>query len=421
MVAPGRQVGMEGQPEPVSEQLGGAAPEETPAASAEIQPPPASTNPAEPPYDATPAFAPLQGDQPEPATSQPPPPRRRRTGRTLLIAGIIAIFLFSALGGAAAYANGQLTATYSPQRAVTDYFAAMGRGDVGAMMSNATFLPGAPAYLQFFGKDAVTAMMTVDQNRQISDVSVSTMHRVDDSTSVVSVSLSWGGSAKTLTYTVRKDPTRVHFLFYDSWRVEVPYTTITATLPNQAGDVQVDGLELPSISLNQAEVIQGYHQVTMLASDFYDESSQLVDGTGSTVTTAFPTTISKTAVAAAAAAVKHTFAYGPYKCDTKKYFNCPNHSYTVPAGYYEVLKAAGGDIDAYTSWRTADSGDPTANMVLVITDKPGMATASGACAMTLTVDGTKTYHFTGTWTANLTWIGGAFSADVTSSCDLKRA
>ena len=67
------------------------------------------------------------------------------------------------------------------------------------------------------------------------------------------------------------------------------------------------------------------------------------------------------------------------------------------------------------------SGDPTTTMVLVITNEAGKVTASGKCAMTLTVDGSKIYHFTGTWTGTLNWSSGAFSSNVLEDCDAVRA
>ena len=377
-------------------------------------PPPGYQAPP-PAYQAPPGYAPV------PSPFQPPPARGGGRGRTLIIIGIVAVFLIVALGGGGIYANAQLSSQYSPQRAVSDYFAAMGRGDVDGMMSNAKMLPGDATYSQYFGKDAVTAMLKVDQNRQVSGVNVTSTQSVDESTSNVTVSLTWGGTAKTLTFTVHKDTTRVHYLFYDSWRVDIPFTTLSVTLPNQAGGVQLDGVPLPSSSQKKVQAIQGFHKLTMLTSDFYDESSQVADGTTSTASIAFPTTISAAAMSAAAESVKRAFANGEPGCDAAKYFDCPNHKYAPPAGYYEILHAVGGDIRANTSWIIVFSGDPTADMVLVITSDSGKATASGSCGMTLTVDGSKTYKFKGSWTANLTWASGAFTSDVTENCDASRA
>src|SRR5438105_8441090 len=211
-----------------------AAPAQTPPAYAPPQAPPG--------YGAPAVYAPVV---------QPPPARRAGRGRVLLVVGIIAVFLIAALGGGAIFANAQLSTTYSPQRAVTDYFAALGRGDVTGMMSNAQFLPGDPSYSQYFGKDAAKALVAVDQDRQSSQVSISSTQPVDDTTSTVKVSLTWGGTPRSMNNTVTKDICRVHYVFYDSWRVDIPYTTITVTLPNQPGSVQVDDVSLPASSQNK--------------------------------------------------------------------------------------------------------------------------------------------------------------------------
>jgi hypothetical protein len=335
----------------------------------------------------------------------------------VLLIGIIAVVVLAALGGGGALANASLTSTYSPQHAVSDYFSAMARGDASGMMSNATFLSDDAAYSQFFTKDAVTAMLSADQNKQISGVKVGSTSKVDDSTYTVSMTLSWGGTARNLTYKVRKDSTRVHYLFYPSWRVQVPFTTITLSVPNQGGGVQVDGLSVPAAS-RKAEAIQGFHSLTMQATDFYSANTQVADGVETTAIVAFPTDLSSSAKAAATEAVKA--AFGNVTCDPSKYFDCPNHRYNVPAGYYDVLPAAGGDIRANSSWSLAFVGDPTASMKLTVSTDSGKVDASGICGMTLTVDGSKKYNFVGIWAGTLTWSGGAFDSDVTINCDVSR-
>jgi hypothetical protein len=285
------------------------------------------------------------------------------------------------------------------------------------MTSDATFLSDDSASSQFFTKDGVTAMLTADQNKQISNVKVGSASTVDDSTDSVSVTLSWGGTSRNLTYKVRKDSSRVHYLFYPSWRVQVPFTTITLTVPNQGGTVQVDGLSLPANS-KKTEAIQGFHSVTMQATDFYSANTQVADGVDGSPIVAFPTDLSSSARAAAASSIKA--AYGNVTCDVTKYFDCPNHRYTVKAGYYDVLPAAGGDIRANSWWSLAFVGDPTTSMKLMVSTTSGQVDASGICGMTLTVDGKSTYNFVGDWTGRLTWSGGAFSSDVTINCDVSR-
>src|SRR5690242_18876539 len=112
-----------------------------------------------------PAYA-QQFGAPYASYTQPPQaPARRSSGRMLLIIGIIAVVLLALLGGGGVLANASFSSTYSPQRAVSDNFSAMGRGDVNGMMANATFLSDDSASSQFFTRDAVTAMMTADQNK----------------------------------------------------------------------------------------------------------------------------------------------------------------------------------------------------------------------------------------------------------------
>lgn len=355
------------------------------------------------------------------APYQPPPqagPRKSRR-RTLLVIGVTVAVVLATVGGLGVLANASLSGSYGPQRAVSDYFAAMGSGDVGGMMSNATFLSGDSSYSQFFDRNAVTAMMEADQNKRISNVKVGAVSRVDDATDSVDVSLSWGGSARKLTYHVRKDTSRTHYLFYPSWRVQVPFTTITMNLPNQAGGVQIDGITVSGGSAGKAEAIQGFHKVSMAATDFYDSNTQTADGVGGTAAVTFPTVLSSSAQSAASDSVKG--AFGHITCDAAKYIDCPSHTYKPDPGYYETLQMPGGDINANSSWSFAFEGDPTAGMKLTVASTAGEVDATGTCGLKLTVDGNRVYHFAGTWTGTLKWSAGGFSSSVTFYCDQSRA
>ena len=44
------------------------------------------------------------------------------------------------------------------------------------------------------------------------------------------------------------------------------------------GALQVDGVSLPSGSGSKAEVIQGFHNITMQGTDFYSQNTQVADG-----------------------------------------------------------------------------------------------------------------------------------------------
>jgi hypothetical protein len=376
--------------------------------------PPGPGAPAEyAPYSPPPVGAPM----PVPLAFGPPPAAKKRGSRVLLIVGIVAVFLIVVLAGGAILANASLSSTYNPKRAVSDYLAAQSRGDVNAMMLGATFTAPDNTTPQLFNKDAVTAMMQMVENRTISKVSITSSQDLDSSTSKVSVSMSWNNTQRTQTYTVRKDTSRVHDFFYYSWRVDIPYTSINVTLPNQAGAIVVDAIGV--FSPAAINVIQGYHTVTMQSTNFYDEASQTANSVDGAASVTFPSKIGANALVSAGDAVKA--AFNNVTCDVSKYYDCPSHVYKVPAGYYDTLPAAGGDIRADTTWNSAFVGDPTTGMTLVIGTDTNKITANGTCAMKLTVDGTKGYNFTGTWTGTLTWTNGAFASDVTANCDSTRA
>ena len=334
--------------------------------------------------------------------------------------GIVVVLLIAVLGGGAAYANASLSSTYSPQRAVTDYFAAQGRGDINGMLSNATYLKGDGADAQFFGKDALTKMLALSQNTAVSDVKVVATLAVDASTSKVTVSMTWAGNQRTHGYTVRKDTSRVHDFFYDSWRVEIPSATVNVSLPNQPGAIEMDGISLPAAGATTAiQVIEGYHSVMMLKTDFYDSASQVVDGADGNATVSFPSKLSASFSAAAATSIKAAFA----SCDPSSDSYCINHTYQVPSSAYEAFTGFPGysEIDAYSSWSFTFSSDPTAGMSLVVAPDAGKLTGSGKCAVTMTVDGSSHYNFSGTWVATITYTNGTFTTGVVYNCTAAQA
>ena len=236
-----------------------APPPYMPAAYPVTPPPPPS---APPDYYAPYSPPPTSAPAPMPYAFAPPPAARKGGARGLVVGSVVAVVLILLLGGGAFLANASLSSTYSPKAAVAGYFAAQAKGDVNGMWSNATFETGGGSD-NLFSKDAVTAMMANDQNRAVSNVSVTSTQDLDSSTSKVTVSMAWSRTQITHTYTVSKDTSRVHDLFYYSWRVDVPSQPITVTLPNQAGGIQVDGIDVSSPS--SVQVIQGYHTVKMLA------------------------------------------------------------------------------------------------------------------------------------------------------------
>jgi len=334
---------------------------------------------------------------------------------------IVIFVLFAALGGGAYYANASFSATYSPQQAVVNYLAAQQHGDVDAMLASANFTRGDGSYEQFFDKTGLTAMMTISQNREISDVKVVSTRQVDSATAVVVTSMTWAGAGVSFDYTVRKNLGDTHFLLYNSWKVDVPNTTILFSLPNQPGSVQLDGILLPSTSATYVQAIAGYHTLSMEKTPLYDAVSQTVNGTGAPSPVAFDGKLSASAIAAAAAAVKA----GSVACNANKYDDCPNHTYHAPVKFntiYYISMPGYSEID-YKTYVFKYSGDLTTGMKLTVEKDGGLLYATGSCAVTMTVSGygAHTYKFKGTWSANLTWTGAAFTADVYPNCEDKKA
>jgi hypothetical protein len=231
----------------------------------------------------------------------------------------------------------------------------------------------------------------------------------------VSVSLTWDGKARTQEFTARKDRSRVHYLFYYSWRMEVPAVTLHLTLPNQPGPILIDGNPNPALaSPNVISAIMGYHQLEMAANTYYNGATQIVDAV-SGASTSFEGKLSSTALAALGDAVKGGFAAG---CDPAKYDACFGHVYTAanPGAYIYYITLPGyGDIN-YTRYVFNVTGDVTAGMTVTIAADKDKVTASGSCTATMTVDGRRNYNFKGDWTATLTWNGTGFNSDVVHDC-----
>ncbi len=397
------------------------------------QPPPYQ----QPPYQPPPAYSPAPSAPPAPAYAPPAPqgyygpppvqqpgfaapPARAGRSRTLMIVGIVAAFLVVVLAAGAFLANASLSSTYSPGKAVTDYFAAQARGDSGYMWANANYLKGDGAQDTLFDKSAVAAMAGVKENQAVSGVSVTSTTQLDSSTDKVAVSMTWNGNHVSETYTVHKDTTRTHFVFYSEWKLDIPASTISVTLPNQGGAISVDGINV-SGSSSSISVIQGYHTVSMQQTDFYDSDDESVNALDQSASVAFKSTLSTSATSAAADAIRTSFLPANITCDASKNFDCPNHKYSPPAGYYEILPMPGGDVRANTSWVLTLTGDPTTGMTLVVGTAKGVIAASGTCTSTLTVDGSKKYNYTGSWKGTLTWANGGFGYDGTFSCDDAKA
>ena len=366
---------------------------------------------------AQPAHPPVM---PVPAAASGLGPRPRR-GRLLPTILIVIFVLFAALGGGAYFANASFSATYSPQQAVINYLAAQQHGDVDAMFANANFTRGDGSYEQFFNKTGLTAMMALSENKEISNVKIKSNRQVDSATAIVVASMTWAGADVSIDYTVRKNLADTHFLLYNSWKVDVPNTTILFSLPNQPGPVQLDGILLPSTSATYVQAIAGYHTLSMQKSVLYDTVSQTVNGVGVPPPVTFEGKLSATAMAAAVAAVKA----GSVVCNASKYDDCPNHTYHAPVKFntiYYLTMPGYPEID-YKTYLFKYSGDLTSGMKLTVEKDGGLVYATGTCAVTMTVSGygAHTYRFKGTWSADLTWTGSSFTATVYPNCEDKKA
>jgi len=355
--------------------------------------------------------------QSPPAIEGMPAPAHARRSRLPIIIGLAIVLVVFSVG--ALVANAALSSTYSPRRAVEDYFAAQAHRDAAGMFANATFLRGDGAYGQFFGLTELQHMLQLPANSDIHSVSITAVREVDGSTRTVSVSMTWNGVRRSEQLTVRKDSSRMHWLIYPSWRVEIPSTTITVKLPNQPGSVLVDGIAATEPNQTAIQSIRGYHQVIMQASRFWDEASQDVSGIDAAVTATFPGTLSESARLDSAAAIKNAFTTN---CDPTKYEDCFDHTYPAPDRnftYYFPLPGYGNvNYVRYTPTLTAD---PTADMKLTVEAGLGKASASGSCTETITVDGARKYWLRGDWSATLIWSSTGVEATVQWNCARQKA
>ena len=338
-----------------------------------------------------------------------PKPGRHRLPTILGLAGILLIVLVAG----ALVANASFSQTYSAQRAVQDYFAAQAQRDVDGMLANATLVRGEGSYSDFFGKTALEAMMKLPANSDLHDVKVTSVRDVDDSTRAVTVSMNWNGVARSEILTVRRDTGRVHWLLYPSWKVEIPSMLINVTLPNQPGVVSLDGIPAPAANQTAIQAIRGFHKVTMLSSNFWNEATQNVNAVASP-TASIVGTISQSTIDLAASVVRDTFS----SCDPSKYDQCFNHTYSAPNNkfiWYFTLPGY-GDV-SYTKYIDALTGDPTVGMKLAVEAEAAKVSVNGTCTETVTVDGTRHYQLKGDFSGTLTWTGSGFASDITWNCE----
>jgi hypothetical protein len=341
-------------------------------------------------------------------------PRRRRWLVALIAAGILLVLI----AVATIVLNASLSQTYSARRAVEDYFAAQAHRNVDAMLANATFVRPEGSYADFFGRTMLTGMMQQPQNSAIDSLKVTAVQNFDGETQLVTVSMVWGGKPRTETFKVRKDPSRIHWLVYPSWRVQVPSMTLYLTLPKQAGPVTVDGVSPPPDANPKAiQTIMGFHQVRMESTSILAAATLSVDAVDSAPTVELPGKINDFALGSAKSAVTATFN----SCDAAKYEDCPGHMYTAPNNnyvYYFTLPGY-GEVD-YTKYVDTLATDPTADMKLTVESDAGKLSVSGSCAVTMTVDGNRHYSLKGTYTGTLIWQGSGFTGTIIADCEAGR-
>jgi hypothetical protein len=426
---PGQELPPPPPPPPTYPQYG--APPQTPYPAPPQTPYPAP--PPQPPYQ-PPAYpqqplqygppptyappAPQQGYQQQQPPMQPgfaPPPAKRNGSRTLLVVGIVAAFLVVVLAAGGILANASFSTTYSAGKAVSAYFAAQARGDAAYMVANANYLKGDSGTDPFFNRTAVAAMAGEKENQAVTGVNVTSTQQLDSATDKVSVSMSWNGTQVSQTYTVHKDTTRTHFIFYNDWKLDVPANTVSFTLPNQPGAVTIDGIAVPA-GLNSETVIQGFHTVTMQQTTFYDATSQTAGAVSGAANVVLTGTLNSNATAQATTSVKAAFADTSW-CDPAAHTYCPGHTYHPQSGYYEIFTLPNGQkVNANSSWIYSYVGDASAGMKLAVSSTANEVTASGTCAEKLVLDGKQTVNLTGTWSGTLTWNNGSFDYDILLDC-----
>lgn len=335
------------------------------------------------------------GEGPPPAIPAPQPPARPR--RLSLVVIVVLVFVLGAGGGAAYYENGVLSDQYSPQRAVLDYFTAQKRADWPTMMANATFLRPVGSDPVLFNKDAVASMVLLRQNTDITDVKVISTSVVDASTVTVKVSMTWAGSGRSSDYTVREDKSRVHYLFYSGWRVDVPYSELDVAPPKFGGPITIDGVFGRADSVTgPIYVIQGYHQVKLVGTVFFDPDLKIADAVDANPTVAFAGGVSSSAKTAIADMIHGWFR----DCDPTTHNWCPDHTYSKPDSRSWYLTLPGYGRVFYSTYSYTIDPDLVSGMSVIVTDT-SRATANGTCKATLTVDGSTTFRFTGTWSVEL--------------------
>ena len=347
----------------------------------------------------------------------PAVPARRRSPRRIafILAGLGLLAVILIVAGALASAS--LSQTYSARQAVLDYYAALAHRDADGVLANASFVQGEGSYSAFFGKPAIKGMLQLPANSNIRNVRITDDRAVDGSTRSVTVSLSWNGSERSQTLSVRQDPAQSHWLFFHSWRAQIPSSLIHVTLPNQPGNVLLDGIPTTTEGRTAIRAVPGFHRISMDSTTIWDSASQDVDAVDTSASVTLAGTIRASAIDAAKQAVKDGFG----SCDAAKYDGCFNHTYKAPdSNFIYYFKLPGYGNVNYTRYVVTLRDDQTADMKMTVGADNGKISVSGTCRETMTVDGSRKYSLKGDWNGTLTWNGSGFDSDLTWDCEAQK-
>lgn len=316
----------------------------------------------------------------------------------------LAVLLVIALG--AIGANALVGANHTPEKTAVAYFSAEQSGDAATMWEKGIFEKKAGIFgllgsssTELLSQDALTGMMKLSQNRDISAIAVKSVDSVTDTTAMVTLTFRRAGSAVTQTVDLRKDSSQKALGIYPVWRVVAPVSSLSIDGGKGLSAVSVDGV---SVALSggsaSVDVIAGYHAVDTAESGILSAESQAVDATGDQASVTFKPQakpgifdLAKTALLAAFRS-KCAGSIGPSPT------GCPNDAFAFSA--------------TNTSW-TLDA-DPSMDG-LSVGDDPQTVVATGNWAMHFHYDetfGSFSSHYddaqTGPYLATLKWNGSGF-------------
>ena len=328
----------------------------------------------------------------------------------LLIAAVLLVII---LGGGAVVLNARLADVHSPAQVVQEQFAAQAAGDIKTMWEDSTFNKGAGAQSSLFSQHALQAMMLNADNRRVSGLAINDVKTDGPGIAHVAIKYLFKGVAQSRTVDLQRDSGQRYYLLYPRWRVVVPAAQITIAVPPQRQLLAVDGMLVNDWSPGRVSVISGVHQVELQATPMLSANSQLVDATSGSAAVAFSAQLTSVARAAAGSAVITNLQ----SCDPAKSEGCLGHLYQAPRNgnvYYLVVPGAGDT--PYTQYVNSLKGDPTAAMMVTVSNDPGIVLVHGACNTELVMDDSDTgqhrvFSHSGTFDGRLSWSTSAFRTE----------